>query len=157
MHGVIRESIQWKMRYTLATYYLWCYFDVFLCLNRSKREVHLTYKCFALQSLWRIQVQMLHWWLERDQECGNDMQMFAISKSWWYPVTFTSPSLLLFSQNVHVRVWLQRCWARSFSLCRFKGLFAKGCIPPTEPSLLSQPPHNHLCQKQLKKTKQQIC
>lgn len=103
------------------------------------------------------QVQMLHWWLKQDQECGNDMQMFAISKSWWYPVTFTSPSLLLFSQNVHVRVWLQRCWARSFSLCRFKGLFAKGCIPPTEPSLLSQPPHNHLCQKQLKKTKQQIC
>lgn len=103
----------------------------FCVWNWSKREVHLTYECFALSSkplkntgpdamlLIRLGPRVCKW----------HANIFAISKSWWYLVMCGSPSLFCFSHNnVHDRVWLHRCLGRSFYLCKFKGSFMSESI-----------------------------
>lgn len=152
----IKESVQWKIMYILATCYSWCYFDVFLCLNPKQKEFIGIYRCFALLSLQKAEVQMLRCRLEWDQSWANDLQSPNL-------VMFGSLSLFHFlHNNVCYRVWLHGHLGRSFYLCKFKGSCTSKYILVcrdvlTEPFLLPQQQHNNLWRKSnVKSTKHPI-
>lgn len=123
MRSVIMAFIQWKIMYTLATYYTWCYFGVFLSLKLKQKG-----SPFDIQVLCsseppkntRPDATLLI--RTGPRVCKWHANTFAISTSWWYLVTFGSPSFFYFAhKNVRDRVWLHGCFRGSFYLCKFKG------------------------------------